>query len=240
MPKLRLDKLIADSLSASRREIKLLIKSGRVLLDGKPATSGDSKVDPELCEIRLDGRLVSFVKHRYIILNKPAGVITATEDKNQKTVEDSLPPELRRAGLFPVGRLDKDTTGLLILTNDGETAHRIASPRCRVEKLYRAETDKPMGEGDIAAFAKGITLGDGTSLLPAMLEISATEPNTAYITISEGKYHQVKRMCASRGKTVVALKRLSIGGLTLPDTLPEGGCCEISMQELDRVFQKSP
>ena len=169
------------------------------------------------------------------MMDKPAGVLSVTEDRKQKTVLDLLPPELKRLNLFPVGRLDKDTSGLLLLTNDGDFAHRVISPKSGVEKRYRAEVEGVPDEKDVKAFAEGLTLGDGTKCLPARLEITGT--NTCYVTVMEGKYHQVKRMLASRGKPVLSLRRLSVGALELDEALGHGGFRELEKNDLCKVLR---
>ena len=221
----RLDKLIADSGFATRSEARALVRGGRVTVNGAPARSPEEKYDPATVELQVDGERLNCAPFRYFLLHKPAGVLSATEDARQQTVLDLLPPELRRLGLFPVGRLDRDTTGLLLLTNDGALAHRIISPKKHVPKVYRATVDAPLDAADIAAFARGLVLGDGTACLPAELEIHA--PQVGMVTVYEGKYHQVRRMFAARGKTVTALHRVSVGPLFLPPALGPGGVVEL-------------
>ena len=182
----------------------------------------------------LDGETLAWKAHHYYMLNKPAGVLTATEDRRQQTVRDLLPPELRGLGLFPVGRLDRDTRGLLLLTDDGEFAHRVISPKCAVEKRYHAVVEGTLCDADAAAFGEGLTLGDGTRCRPARLELLGG--GACIVTLTEGKYHQVKRMLASRGAPVKALKRLSIGALELPEELAEGALRELDESDLCRVF----
>lgn len=217
----RLDKLIASTGKYSRREVKLLIKECRVLVDGHPAKSAEDKVDPAASRIEVDGTDIGYREFTYVMLHKPAGVLTATEDRRQETVLDLLSPELRRQDLSPVGRLDKDTEGLLLLTNDGELNHRLLSPKSHVDKVYYAELDAPLGEDDIKAFETGITLADGTECMSAGLSL-LENGRKALITLREGKFHQVKRMTASRGATVLYLKRLSMGALRLDDSLAPG------------------
>ena len=217
----RLDKLIASTGKYSRREVKLLIKEGRVLVDGRPAASAEDKVDPDLSAVEVDGMDIGYREYTYIMLHKPAGVLTATEDKRQETVLDLLPPELRRLSLSPVGRLDKDTEGLLLLTNDGELTHRLLAPKSHVDKVYYAELDAPLSETDIAAFESGITLADGTVCMSAGLKL-LEDGTKVLITLREGKFHQVKRMTASRGASVLYLKRLSMGALVLDESLAKG------------------
>lgn len=213
----RLDKIISATGKKSRREVREMVRQGRVLVDGKPAPAADMKVDPQAAVILLDGEPLGYEKFTYVMLHKPAGVLTATEDRRQETVLDLLPPELRRRALSPVGRLDKDTEGLLLLTNDGQLAHRLLSPKSHVDKVYYARVDGALEPGDIAAFAAGMTLGDGLECLPAGLEILS--PTEALVTLREGKFHQVKRMLAARGKPVLYLKRLSMGRLRLDPAL---------------------
>jgi 16S rRNA pseudouridine516 synthase len=216
----RLDKIISATGKKSRREVKLLVKQGRILVDGVPASAPEMKVDPAVSEILLDGENIGYQRFTYIMLHKPAGVLSAVEDKRQKTVLDLLPEELQRRNLSPVGRLDKDTEGLLLLTNDGELTHRLLSPRHHVDKVYYARVDGRLEKADCAAFAAGITLGDGLECMPAGLEILSD--SEALVTLQEGKFHQVKRMLAFCGKPVVYLKRLSMGPLRLDESLQPG------------------
>lgn len=225
----RLDKIISATGKKSRREVREMVRQGRVLVDGKPAPAADMKVDPQTAVILLDGEPLGYEKFTYVMLHKPAGVLTATEDRHQETVLDLLPPELRRRALSPVGRLDKDTEGLLLLTNDGQLAHRLLSPKSHVDKVYYARVDGALEPGDIAAFAAGMTLGDGLECLPAGLEILS--PTEALVTLREGKFHQVKRMLAARGKPVLYLKRLSMGRLRLDPALAPGAWRMLTEEE---------
>lgn len=231
----RLDKLISASGLASRSEAKLLIRQGRVLVDGFPASSAEQKIDPEQSVLTLDGEKICLKKYRYIMLHKPAGVLSATEDSRQKTVLDLLPPELRRIGLSPVGRLDKDTTGLLLLTNDGDMAHRIITPKKHVQKQYIAEVERQPDADAEMRFEGGIVLGDGTKCLPARLE--RMEDGRVCVTVCEGKFHQVKRMLACCGAPVVRLHRQSIGKLFLPETLLPGKWLEIDAKEMQKTLE---
>ena len=225
----RLDKIISATGKKSRREVREMVRQGRVLVDGKPAPAADMKVDPQTAVILLDGEPLGYEKFTYVMLYKPAGVLTATEDRRQETVLDLLPPELRRRALSPVGRLDKDTEGLLLLTNAGQLAHRLLSPKSHVDKVYYARVDGALEPGDIAAFAAGMTLGDGLECLPAGLEILS--PTEALVTLREGKFHQVKRMLAARGKPVLYLKRLSMGRLRLDPALAPGAWRMLTEEE---------
>lgn len=216
----RLDKVLAGTGRWSRREVKLLVRQGLVRLNGAAAVSAEEKCDPETAVITVNGETVVLRRFTYVLLHKPGGVLTATEDRRQETVMELLPQELRRVGLAPVGRLDKDTEGLLLLTNDGELTHRLLSPKYHVDKRYFARVDGHLTAAHAEAFAKGMTLGDGLKCLPARLEI--LPDNGCIVTVREGKFHQVKRMLASCGAPVVYLKRLSMGPLVLGDELGRG------------------
>ena len=229
----RLDKIIANRGLVSRREVKDLVRQGRVLVDGVPASAPDVKVSAETTAITVDGVPVSGERYTYLLLHKPAGVLTATEDKRQPTVMDLIPEKLRRRDLAPVGRLDKDTEGLLLLTDDGELTHRLLSPRYHVDKVYYAKVEGVPDAADAEAFAAGLLLGDGLQCLPAKLEPLGGD--TCLVTLREGKFHQVKRMLASRGKPVRYLKRLSMGPLCLEDTLLPGQCRKLRPEELAAV-----
>ena len=234
MERIRLDKSLCDLGKATRSESKKMIRSGRVRVDGETVTAPETKIAPDSARVTLDGEKLLWAKHHYYMMNKPAGILTATEDRRQKTVLDLLPDELRRMELFPVGRLDRDTRGLLLLTDDGDFAHRVISPKFAVEKMYDASVEGTPDESDAAAFARGIVLRDGTKCRPARLALLGE--GRCLVTVTEGKYHQVKRMLAARGKPVTALKRLSIGALRLPDTLAEGEVAELDDEDLCRVF----
>ena len=180
----RLDKILSATGKWSRREVKLLVKQGRILVDGRPAAAPEQKVDPAAMEITVDGADIGYRRFTYLMLHKPAGVLSAVEDKRQQTVLDLLPQELQRQGLSPVGRLDKDTEGLLLLTNDGDLTHRLLSPRYHVDKVYYARVDGQLELSDCQAFAAGMTLGDGLECMPAGLEILG--PDEALVTLQEG------------------------------------------------------
>ncbi len=227
----RLDKIIANRGIASRREVKELVRQGRVLVDGAPAPSADMKVSLETAAVTVDGVAVSGERYTYLLLHKPAGVLTATEDRRQPTVMDLLPQQYRR--LAPVGRLDKDTEGLLLLTDDGELTHRLLSPRYHVDKVYYARVEGTPDQADAAAFAAGLLLGDGLQCLPARLEPLGGD--ACLVTLREGKFHQVKRMLASRGKPVRYLKRLAMGPLRLEDTLKAGQWRLLTPEELSAL-----
>ena len=231
----RLDKVLAGTGRWSRREVKLLVRQGLVRLNGAAAVSAEEKCDPETAVITVNGKTVVLRRFTYVLLHKPGGVLTATEDRRQETVMELLPQELRRVGLAPVGRLDKDTEGLLLLTNDGELTHRLLSPKYHVDKRYFARVDGHLTAAHAEAFAKGMTLGDGLKCLPARLEI--LPDNGCIVTVREGKFHQVKRMLASCGAPVVYLKRLSMGPLVLGDELGRGEHRMLREEEVAALYR---
>ena len=225
----RLDKLLAGTGRWSRKEVKELVRTGRVRVNGVLVGKPEDKHDPD-CVFTVDGEQVFCGKMVYIMLHKPAGVLSATEDARQETVIDLLPEHLRRIGLFPVGRLDKDTEGLLLLTNDGLLGHELLAPKKHVDKTYFVRVDGELNESDVDAFLAGMELEDGYTCLSAGLEILENR-NEGLVTLREGKYHQIKRMLAARGKPVVYLKRLTMGPLVLDDTLELGQWRELTAQE---------
>lgn len=236
MEKKRMDKIIASTGRWSRREAKELIRQGRVLMAGVPVRSAEEKADPETSEITVNGEVLGYRQHTWVMLNKPAGYLSATEDGRGRTVLDLLPQDLRRQGLFPVGRLDKDTEGLLLLTNEGGLAHALLSPKRHVDKMYYARVAGRLTETDCAAFAAGLTLPGGLECLPAGLEIlSSGEESEAHVTLQEGKFHQVKRMLAYLGKPVVYLERVRMGPLALDRTLSRGAFRFLTENELERL-----
>lgn len=226
----RLDKILSGTGRWSRREVRELVKAGRVTANGAIVRAPEEKYDRAGLDLRVDGEVVSGEKHVYLMLHKPAGYVSATDDPRQTTVLELLPPHLRRVGLFPAGRLDKDTEGLLLLTNDGGLAHDLLSPRKHVDKTYFVRVDGVLDESDTAAFETGMTLGDGFTCLPAGLERLA-RPDEALVTLREGKYHQIKRMLAARGKPVVYLKRLTMGPLALDKGLAPGAWRPLTGEE---------
>ena len=230
---MRLDKLLSNLGVASRAECRRLLRAGRVRVAGECWRDGARNV-PEGAEICMDGVPLDTRTVRHLMLNKPAGVLTATEDGKQATVMELLPALYRACGCMPVGRLDKDTTGLLLLTTDGTLAHRLIAPERHVDKVYEAEVEGALEEADIAAFAQGIPLKDFTAL-PARLEILG--PGRGRVTVREGKYHQVKRMVGARGKPVLRLHRTAFGPLALDAGLAPGKYRELTEKEIAALYQ---
>ena len=231
----RLDKFLCDSGVGTRSQVKVILKSGRVTVDGKPEKDNRRKIDPAVHQIALDGEILGGYRQIVVMLNKPAGYVTATEDPVERTVMELLPEEMKHLDLKPVGRLDKATEGLLLFTNDGDLLHRLISPKKEVPKVYYAQHEGTATEADVRAFAEGITLRDGTRCLPATLKpLGAGE---SLITVCEGKYHQVRRMMASRNMTVAYLERREEGCLTLGD-LPRGKVRELTVVEIARLEQE--
>ncbi len=225
----RLDKILSNCGYGTRSEIKQLIRVGRIAVDGVQAKDGGMHVDPESARIFIDGNLMNYREFIYLMMNKPAGVISATTDTRQKTVLDIIPEEYRRFELFPAGRLDIDTEGLLILTNDGRLAHEILSPRKHIPKKYYALVDGIVGEKEIELFKDGVILDDGYKTLPAELTITSSGMRPEIeLVLHEGKFHQVKRMFEAAGSRVIFLKRIEMGGLRLDESLGLGECRELS------------
>lgn len=235
MQKLRLDKYLADMGCGTRSEIKIRIRKGAVSVNGITVKSADTKIYPGEDKVCIDGNEIVYETYSYYLLHKPAGCVSATEDRHDRTVLYYLPKE-RRKDLFPVGRLDKDTEGLLLLTNDGELAHRLLSPKKHVEKTYYAEIDGEVRKEDADSFAEGISIGDEKLTLPAKLDIlSAGAVSKVRVTICEGRYHQIKRMFEAVGKKVRYLKRISMGPLTLDETLKPGEYRRLTADEIERL-----
>ena len=230
----RLDKIISNLGYGSRKDVKSFVKKGLIEVDGVIAKDNGMAVDPEKSVIKINGEEILYRKYIYLMMNKPDGVISATHDIRDETVVDLLELDHQIFNPFPVGRLDKDTVGLLLLTNDGELNHRLISPKWHVDKVYYAKIDKVVTEDDIVKFKNGIVLDDGYKCLEAKLEIisSSEEGSEVRVTIQEGKYHQVKRMFEAVGKTVMYLKRESFGGLDLDEDLEEGEYRELTDEEL--------
>ena len=228
----RLDKFLCDSGAGTRSQVKAIIKAGRVTVDGVCVRDNNLKIDPSTQKIALNGEVLGGKRRVVAMLNKPAGFVTSTEDHDGITVMTLLPPNLLAQDVKPVGRLDKETEGLLLFTNDGDLLHRLISPKKEVPKVYYARHEGTAGAEDVAAFAQGLTLRDGTVCRPAVLE--PLGEGESLITVCEGKYHQVRRMMASRGMTVLYLERRAEGALSLGD-LPRGQVVELSDRQIAQL-----
>lgn len=231
----RLDKILANLGYGSRKEVKALCRKGEVVVDGTPVKDSAEKVDPVNSTIEVKGEKINYRKFIYLMMNKPSGVVSATFDNYDETVIDLLDPEYQVFEPFPIGRLDKDTVGLLLITNDGELNHKLIAPKNHVDKVYYAEINKPIDESDIVKFEKGITLDDGYLCMPAKLEVINSNEDGAevHVTIQEGKFHQVKRMFEAVDKSVVYLRRISFGPLKLDETVEEGSFRELTEEEIE-------
>ncbi len=235
MNKERFDKIISNQFNISRKDARIGIRRGKAVADGQVLKDPSVLLDVD-SEIVFDGKKLEYKKFVYILMNKPKGVISATNDKSKKTVVDLVPQEFKRNGLFPVGRLDRDTTGLLIITDDGEFAHKAISPKSKVYKTYVATLDGGVTQQMVEIFEKGVVLADGTVCQKAILK--PLGENKAEIKICEGKYHQIKRMFGTVGLGVNELERTAFGGLRLPDGLLQGQCIELENQEISSIFVK--
>jgi 16S rRNA pseudouridine516 synthase len=227
----RLDKILASQGAGTRSEVRKMIWAGRVTVDGELCRSIDRRLEPSEHEIAVNGVSVCYRKYLYIMMNKPEGAISASNDSHVRTVVDLLPPSLRRKGLFPVGRLDKDTTGLLIITDDGAFAHSVTSPGKKVFKTYRATLDGVLSEADMKYLSDGAVIDGGEICLPAQVAVLDQERFIYEIKIREGKYHQIKRMAQSVGRRVLALERTAVGALTLDPSLERGEAREMTERE---------
>lgn len=228
----RLDKIISSALQCGRKEAGKIIRGGEAAVNGESVKNPAVKVFPEKDEISVSGKIVSFKKHIYIMQNKPKGVVSSTDD-GDVTVIDILPEELRRRGLFPAGRLDKDTTGFVLITDDGDFAHRILSPKNHIDKVYEASLAEPLIENAEERFKSGVVLADGFECLPAEIECMDKGERLKFkVVLREGKYHQIKRMFASCGNKVTALHRREMGGVSLDKALEPGESRELTPEEV--------
>ncbi|WP_422445500.1 pseudouridine synthase [Thermoanaerobacterium sp. DL9XJH110] len=231
----RLDRILSMSGFGSRKDVKKLIKQGAVTVNGETAKDAGARVDPFQDDIRVSGESLLFKKHIYIMLNKPRGVISSTRDESQTTILDLLEGEYFHRELFPVGRLDKDAEGLILLTDDGQLAHRLLSPKNKVGKVYYVEVRGKLDESDVEAFRSGIALEDFTALPAELTVLEAGATSRAVLKIYEGKFHQVKRMMQARGKEVIYLKRIAMGPLELDENLAPGQWRELSEEEVEKL-----
>ena len=227
---MRLDKFFSEQKILSRKEVGEKLKRGLITVNGQVVKKGDIKIDEYKDQITLEGQLITYKKYTYILVNKPQGYVCSTDDPRDMIVTELLPPELQKLDLFPCGRLDKDTTGLVILTNDGISSHRNLSPKHHVAKKYAFETADPYSDKDIQAIQNGITLADGYTTKPC--EIERHSQTTGYITLTEGKYHEIKRLFGARGNKIVRLNRVSFSEIVLGD-LPLGQWRELTPQEVE-------
>ena len=232
----RIDKIIVSQTKYSRKEVKELVRQKRVTVNGEKITKSDLKVDSLKDKIKIDEKEIIIKKYVYLILNKPKGYISATEDKNMQTVLELVPKEYKHRNLFPAGRLDKDTTGLMIITDDGEFAHNILSPKKHVKKLYEVTIDIEMTQEMRDGFKKGVVLNDG-ECKSATLEI--TGKNAGVVTLIEGRYHQIKRMFGCYGAKVIELKRIKMGNLIIPKDLETGKCRELTEIEFKKIKENA-
>lgn len=239
---MRLDRILTEMGAGSRQEVKKQIRTGQVRVNGQTVRKPETKVEETSAEIWCMGTLYRYEPFVYYMLHKPSGVVSATEDARERTVLDLLESPAR-TGLFPVGRLDKDTEGLLLLTNDGELAHRLLSPRKHVDKTYEAVIDGMVNDQDVKHFSSGMDIGDDTPTLPAVLSILHTDPeqkrSRVSITIQEGRYHQIKRMFEAVGKKVLYLKRIRMGPLELDPSLPKGQARRLTEEEIRALTDKA-
>lgn len=226
---MRLDKFISE-MGYTRKDAEFFVKTKRITINGKVASKKDEKVDEINDTICLDGNALKYAKYIYIMLNKPAGILSATEDKSQKTVISLLPENLQKKGLFPVGRLDKETMGLLILTNDGDFCHKMISPKSNIAKIYRFELADEIEKSQIQQIEQGIALKDGYTTLPC--QINLANKTSGEITITEGKYHQIRRMFGAVGNKVIYLERIQEGNIILDKTLKRGEWRELTKNEI--------
>lgn len=235
MPLERLDKILAGSGFYTRSQARSAILAGAVTVDGRPVRRPETKTD-RASRIVAQGQVIDGAEFVYYMMNKPQDTICATEDGAYPAVTSLLPPHLRARGLFPVGRLDADVTGLLLLTDDGAFAHRVTAPRSEIKKVYEVRTDGPLGPGDVQRLAAGVVLSDGTAYRPALLEIDGGDPCRAFVTVTEGKYHEVKNLLAACSRRVLAMGRVSVGGLRLDESLAPGESRMILENEIASIF----
>lgn len=232
---IRLDKFLSEMSGWTRSEVKKIVRTGSVTVDGNEVKKPETKIDEKLSIVRVDGRQIKYNKYEYYMLNKPKGFVSATTDREHKTVVDIISSSEKK-DLFPVGRLDIDTEGLLLITNDGELAHRLLAPKNHVEKTYYVEVSGILDDADVDAVEKGLDIGEEKNTIPAKMEILKTDIqnniSSCYLTIHEGKFHQVKRMTKKLGKTVTYLKRVSMGSLILDSKLKKGNYRKLTEQEI--------
>lgn len=236
MSQIRLDKFISERTEHTRSQIKELAAKGKIKVDGVIVKRSDTKIDPDSAAVTVLGQTVGAQRFRYVLMNKPEGYVSSTEENDGPSVLRLVPPELRTKGMFPAGRLDKDSLGALLLTDDGELAHRILSPKRHIPKIYIVKLDRAFQNKYINQFAEGIILSDGCQCMPCRVENVENCEKLAFIELHEGKYHQVKRMFAAVGNHVEKLMRVSVGGLILPEKLASGECMELLHKDVENLF----
>lgn len=231
----RIDKIIATQTNYSRKEVKKLILQKRVMVNGEIISKSDIKVDENNDKIEIDGNKINVKKYIYLILNKPKGYISATEDPKMPTILDLVPEQYLHRNLFPAGRLDKDTTGLMLITDDGEFAHNILAPKKHIKKVYKVEIDIPINEIMINEFENGVTLNDGICKTAGLEKL---DTYIGKVTLTEGRYHQIKRMFGCFGAKVVNLERIAMGNFQLPNDLKQGECRELTEKEIEEINKR--
>lgn len=232
---MRLDKFLCEMNIGTRSQVKTFLRQGLVTVNGNTVKTSDMKVNEYSDKVCFQGKELHFSRFFYYMMNKPSGVVSATEDNVSKTVLELLRPEEQRSDLFPAGRLDKDTEGFLLLTNDGELAHRLLSPKKHVDKTYQVLLEKPLSQENILQLEKGVDIGETKPTLPA--SVTVINETTILLTIHEGKFHQVKRMCQAVGNRVIALKRISFGGIFLDETLAPGEYRKLTEKEISILHE---
>ena len=233
---MRLDKFLCEMNIGTRSQVKIYIKQGMVTVNGAPAKKAEDKIDENKDVVCFRGEALSFQEFQYFMLNKPAGVVSATQDNTAKTVIELLPTNAKK-DLFPVGRLDKDTEGLLLITNDGDLANKLLSPKKHVDKTYLVGIEKPLSNSDITNLEQGVDIGEDKLTLPAKVQV--IENTQIHLTIHEGKFHQVKRMLQAVNNQVLTLKRISFGPLELDTSLASGECRELTPEEVTLLYEKT-
>ena len=238
MAQIRLDKFISERTEYTRSQIKELAAKGKICLGGVIVKKSDTKIDPESADVTVCGQKIGSSRYKYILLNKPQGYVCSTDDKDGDTVLKLLPPEIRTKGMFPAGRLDKDSIGALLITDDGELAHNLLSPKHHIPKIYIVKLARPFENNYINKFEDGIVLADGETCLPARVKKAENTDRLAFVELNEGKYHQVKRMFAAVGNHVELLMRVSLGALVLPEKLAIGECMELLHKDVENLFRE--
>lgn len=237
MAQIRLDKFISERTEYSRSQIRALAAKGSITVDGAPAKRCDVKIDSDSAAVAVCGQELKASRFRYILMNKPQGYVCSTDEKDGETVMKLVPSEMRTKGMFPAGRLDKDSMGALLLTDDGELAHRMLSPRHHIPKIYIVQLARPFENNYVNQFSEGLVLADGEACMPARVGPVENSDKLAFIELHEGKYHQVKRMFASVGNHVEILMRVSLGALVLPEKLGIGECMELLHKDVENLFK---